>query len=215
MYETLITHYDCSLYFSVQMAEDAGVDVNQFQKIWHSTESDRTLGKLSFESVIEKILKENDCWSEEKFNKIIRKRYEVKEELFKHLHCEIIPMLEELKRRNIKIGLITNCFSEEAQVIQRSVLYKYFDVPCLSCIEGIKKPDEKIFKRCIERLGVKAEECLYAGDGGSNELEAACNAGMKAVQAVWYLKGLSDYQEERRADFINVEKPLDLLNYIK
>lgn len=93
-----------------------------------------------------------------------------------------------MRERGIKIGLISNCFSEEAAVIKDSELFKYFDAICLSYDEGIQKPDLEIFNRCIEKLQVKAEECLYVGDGGSNELDAAATVGMKSVQATWYLK---------------------------
>lgn len=214
MYETLITHYDCPLYFNAEMAKDAEIDVIKFQRTWHGAENDRTIGKLTLEEVIEKILRENNCYTEEKFNKIVQKRYKIKEELFYHLDSEIIPMLTEINNRGVKIGLITNCFSEEAKAIKQSVLYKYFDVTCLSCVEGIQKPDQRIFKLCLDRLGLKAGECLYIGDGGSNELEAAKECGMKPLQAVWYLKGLSGYQQDRKPEYINVESPLDVLNYI-
>ena len=29
--------------------------------------------------------------------------------------------------------------------------------------QGIQKPDEEIFQRCMEELSVKAEECVYVG----------------------------------------------------
>lgn len=92
-------------------------------------------------------------------------------------------MLEELKEKGILIGLISNCYSEESEVIRKSVLFPYFDAAFLSCEQGVKKPDEEIFYRCMRNLAVKAEECLYVGDGGSQELEAAGRLGMKAVQA--------------------------------
>ena len=40
----------------------------------------------------------------------------------------------------------------------------------------------------MEGLGVRAGECLYIGDGGSHELEAADIMGMTALQARWYIK---------------------------
>lgn len=55
-----------------------------------------------------------------------------KEESFEHLHKDIIPMLSALKKKDIRIGLISNCFSEEAMVIKKSILYPY--VECKSRI---------------------------------------------------------------------------------
>jgi putative hydrolase of the HAD superfamily len=79
MYETLITHYNCPLYFGAQMAKDAGISEDEFQKLWRPTEYDRSIGKLRLEEVIEMILKENNCYSKELLKTIVDKRIAVKE----------------------------------------------------------------------------------------------------------------------------------------
>ena len=214
MYETLITHYNCPLYFSVQMAADAGIPKEKFQPLWHASEYERTVGKVSFEEIIARILRENQCYTEEIFKKIVDKRIATKEECFRHLHAEIIPMLSELKKRGILVGLISNCFSEEAAVIRKSVLFPYFNAICLSYEQGVCKPDEEIFYRCMNELAVKPEECIYVGDGGSYELEAASELGMKGMQAVWYFKEETMQGSNRNDNFIQLEKPLDLLKFL-
>ncbi len=214
MYETLITLFESPLYFGTQIAVDAGIEEKKFQEIWRAAESDRTIGKITLEELLEKILKANDCYSEAKMNFIVNKRIRTKEEAFEHLHQEIIPMLRALKKKGIRIGLISNCFSEEAVIIKKSVLYPYFDAVCLSFDEGVQKPDPVIFKMCLERLQVQAKDCLYIGDGGSSELEAAQAAGMKALQAVWYLKEDTCQPSKRKSEFRQLETPLDILNMI-
>lgn len=215
MYETLITLFDSPLYFGTQMAIDAGIEEEKFQKIWRPAEKDRSTGKITLEEILEKILKDNGCFSKDKLNFILTKRIHCKEEAFEHLHPEIVPMLRALKEMGIRIGLISNCYSEEAMVIKKSILYPYFDAVCLSFDEGIQKPDPAIFKRCIQKLDVPADECLYAGDGGSNELEAAKAIGMKAVQAVWYLKEGTNQPAKRKAGFVHLETPLDIIDMIR
>ncbi len=214
MYETLITLFDSPLYFGTQMAFDAGIEEEKFQEIWRAEEENRTIGKITLEELLEKILRENNCFSMEKMNYIVNKRIRCKEEAFEHLHVEIIPMLRALKEKGMLIGLISNCFSEEAIVIKNSILYPFFDATCLSYDEGIQKPNPTIFKKCIEKLDVKADECLYVGDGGSNELEAAETLGMKAVQAVWYLKEGTNQPARRKSDFEHIETPLDIIKII-
>ena len=122
MYETLITLYESPLYFGAQMAYDAGMEEEKFQEIWRAAEADRTIGKITFEEILERILKANDCYSETKMNLIVNKRIRSKEEVFEHLHKDIISMLRALKKKGILIGLISNCFSEEATIIKKSVL---------------------------------------------------------------------------------------------
>ena len=208
MFETLITHYKCPLYFGAQMAADAGIPEKNFQTLWRPTESDRSIGKIRTEEVVEMILKENGCYTDALLEKIVQKRISTKEECFKHLHPEIITMLTKLKEEGILLGLISNCFSEEAEVIRKSMLFPYFDKVCLSYEEGVQKPDEEIYRRCMAGLGVAPEECIYIGDGGSQELETARNIGMNAMQAVWYM-------ENKKKDFNQLENPLDVLKWIR
>lgn len=210
MYETLITHYRCPLYFGARMAEDAGISEADFQKTWRATDAQRTTGKMTFEEVIEQILRENGRYSPELVKKITDRRTATKEECFRHLHPEIFPMLRTLKENGVKIGLISNCFSEETGPIRKSVLFPYFDAVCLSYEEGIQKPDPEIYRRCMEKLSVKADECIYVGDGGSFELEAARELGMQALQCVWYFQEGTVHPGVRKPDFGQLERPMDV-----
>lgn len=218
MYETLITHYHgkSQLYFSPQMAEDAGVLLEKFQSVWRGKEQERTVGKLSLEDTLREILAHNTSCSEDevkaKVAKIAKKRIATAECCFENLHPEIIPMLEELKERGIFIGLISNCFSEEAEVIRRSILAPYFDVMCLSYELGVCKPQQEIYRICADQLGMKAEECLYVGDGGSSELEAARQFGMRTAQAAWYLNDRDDWPLRKKDGFETLYSPADVLN---
>ena len=99
MYETLITLFESPLYFGTQIAYDAGIEEEKFQEMWYAAEADRTIGKITLEEIMEKILKINRCYSETKMNFIVNKRIKSKEEAFKHLHKDIIPMLETLKKK--------------------------------------------------------------------------------------------------------------------
>lgn len=215
MYETLITHYQCPLYFSSEMAQDAGISVDAFQNLWRSTEDDRSTGKLTLEETIEMILRKNHRYSDETLNKIVTKRNTIKKECFQHLHPEIIPMLDYLKEQGFLIGLISNCFSEEAAVIRESILFPYFDAVYLSYEQCIQKPDPEIFKRCMEELSVTADKCLYIGDGGSFELETAHKLGMHTAQAVWYFKEGTLHTTKRKPDFLQLETPCHLASILQ
>ena len=215
MFETLITHFKSTLYFGKQIAEDMGIPEKKFREIWDPTDYDRTIGKMTLEEVFEQILKASDKYDPELVRRLADKRTAAKVECFNHLHEEIIPMFEELKKKGYKVGLISNCYFEEASVIKNSVLWKYFDVAYLSCELGTAKPEEEIFRRCIEELGLTYEECLYVGDGGSQELETAKLLGMKPVQAVWYLQQGSKQPVWRKPEFLQAESPLEIIDYLK
>lgn len=215
MYETLITHYISPLYFGAEMAKDAGLPKEKFFPLWRSLDYDRTIGKLTLEDLLERILKENNCYTEALLKELVAKRVAAKVECFKHLHAEIVPMLSKLKEKGVLVGLISNCYFEEAEVIRKSELFLFFDKAYLSCEQGVAKPDKEIFRRCMNGFGVKPEECLYIGDGGSEELETARALGMKAVQAVWYLQEGSTQPSKRKENFLHAENPLEVLKYLK
>lgn len=214
MFETLITHYESPAYFGAQIAEDVGLSPDDFLAPWNATERDRSIGRMTLEEALEMILRKNRCYSEELLNQIAAKRTASKRECFRHLHPEIIPLLSELKKRKVKIGLISNCFSEEAMVIRESILFPYFDAAYLSYEQGIQKPDREIFRRCLNELGVPPQECIYVGDGGSFELEAAEEMNLTAFQATWYLKEGTAQPVKKKPNFLHLDTPYDVLKYI-
>ena len=186
MFETLVSLFEGRTYFGENIAADVGADVTSFRKEWHLIEDDRTIGKYTIEEGLELVLKNLGIYSKEKVETAARKRREALEDTFSGIPKETFEMLDELKRRNIKICLITNTFSDERDFIRKSGLFPYFDEAIISYEEGIRKPDSEIFRRMLERLNLRAEECLYVGDGGSRELYAARDAGMHPVQCTWF-----------------------------
>lgn len=214
MYETLVTLYEGFQYFGAQIAADAGIPEKKFIGPWRAADTDRTIGNISLEELLESILKDNGCYCESIVTDIVQKRIRSREEAFGRINKEIIPMLKLLKSRKIKIGLISNCYSEEATVIKKSILYPYFDTACLSYEAGIKKPDERIFQLCLDRLEIAPKDCLYVGDGGSLELEAAKKAGMQPLQATWYLKENDIRSSKKNPAFEQLKHPLEIVNYI-
>lgn len=217
MFETLVTLFAGPVYMGKEIAEEIGISEAKFREIWNPTDEDRTLGKRTLEDVIEESLRVNNRYSRELLESIISKRKRMLQTSFEpaNIHPEIIPMFQALKEQKIKIGLITNCYFEERDIIKNSVLFEYFDVICMSCELGMKKPDTVIFERCLKDLRLEAQECLYVGDGGSLELEAAQSVGMHPLQAVWYLKDGTRQPAKRKAEFAQAESPMDVSEEIK
>ena len=215
MYETLVTQFESPLYYGTQIAQDLGLSPEAFLPGWRATEEARATGKLTFEAVMETLLQKHGIFSPERLQKVADKRIAIQADCFQHLHPGILPMLSSLKAQGIKIGLITNCFSEEARLIRESELYPLFDAPCLSWEVGIRKPDPTIYHVCLEKLGIPAEHCLYVGDGGSRELETARSLGIHAVQATWYRKADFEHlQAAIRPDFPQINDPAELIRLV-
>lgn len=212
MYETLVTQFCSPLYYGTQIALDLGIAPEDFLPSWRKTEEARATGKMTFEEVIAMLLTEHGLYTPERYCQVVQTRTAIQADCFHHLHPQILPMLSALKEHGIQIGLITNCFSEEAKLIRESSLFPYFDAPCLSWEMGTRKPDPTIYQACLTKLNVPAECCLYVGDGGSRELETAKTLGMQAVQATWYRQAaFENYQAALRPEFLQIPEPMQLL----
>ncbi|XP_037367055.1 acyl-CoA dehydrogenase family member 10 isoform X2 [Talpa occidentalis] len=58
---------------------------------------------------------------------------------------------------------------------------KQFDVVVESCLEGVCKPDPRIYKLCLERLGLQPSESIFLDDLGLN-LKAAASLGIRTIK---------------------------------
>ncbi|KAG8513231.1 Acyl-CoA dehydrogenase family member 10, partial [Galemys pyrenaicus] len=58
---------------------------------------------------------------------------------------------------------------------------KQFDVIVESCLEGVCKPDLRIYKLCLERLGLRPSESIFLDDLGPN-LKAAASLGIRTIK---------------------------------
>lgn len=96
--------------------------------------------------------------------------------------ANLIEMLETIKRKNLKLGIITNGKGQfQMDNIKALGIEKYFDTILVSEWEGIKKPDPQIFSRALERLTVLPSESIFIGDHPVNDVEAAKSVGMIGV----------------------------------
>ncbi|MDO4458887.1 MAG: HAD-IA family hydrolase [Clostridia bacterium] len=94
---------------------------------------------------------------------------------------EDFPVFCEDMRGKTKLALISNDAAEWNRFLRNKYdLNKYFDVLHVSGELGIKKPDPDIFLLTLEKLGLKAEECVYVDDRRKN-LYAAESLGMTPI----------------------------------
>ena len=216
MFETLVTLFTEHTYFGEDAASDAGIDPVLYRKVWHENEKDRTTGKMTIEEGIGETLRKLGVYSDELLNTIVSKRLATLQETFDQIPDESVQLLLELRRRGIKVGLITNTFSDERDLIRSSKLFPLFDATRISYEEGVLKPDPSMYQSIMDELGVEPDECLYVGDGGSRELFAARDIGMKPLQASWFrnLAFEPHIPCPVLPEFPQVMRQLDVLDYL-
>jgi HAD superfamily hydrolase (TIGR01549 family) len=76
-----------------------------------------------------------------------------------------IELLEYLKGRGIKMALISNNWSDMANVVINSLkIRKYFDYIIISDEVGAVKSEFKPFQVALKKMRLKPEECMMVGD---------------------------------------------------
>jgi putative hydrolase of the HAD superfamily len=112
---------------------------------------------------------------------------------------ETVAVLEELKARGKRLGLITNADVAEISAWEESRVCHLFDSAVLSCRVGWAKPEPQIFELSLAQLGVKAAEAVFVGDGGSDELRAARQSGITAIMMAGVIRRLRPGEIAARA----------------
>jgi putative hydrolase of the HAD superfamily len=108
----------------------------------------------------------------------------------------VVETLAELRRREIRLGLISNCTEEVALVWAESQFAPLVDAAVLSATAGCMKPDPRIYEQACAGLGVEPAECLFVGDGANDELRGARDVGMTPV--LIHREGEEPYWENLR-----------------
>lgn len=93
----------------------------------------------------------------------------------------VICSLQSLHSRQLRLGVLSDASAEIAATWPRSPLAGLVDAAVFSCAAEAIKPDQRLYQRVCDELDVPADQVLYVGDGGGDELRGALAAGMSAV----------------------------------
>ena len=98
------------------------------------------------------------------------------------LYSDVLPVLNELKTRKVRLGLISNALESDIEHVMKKVgLEGFFDVEVGTDTFRSMKPDKEIFLQALKRLNVSPSEALFVGDSLENDYKGAENAGIKAL----------------------------------
>ena len=98
-----------------------------------------------------------------------------------NVEAELIADLQALRDKGVRLALVSNASTAEVRAWPGSPLAPLFDSTLFSCECGCKKPEADIYHLALEQLAVEPDECLFVGDGGSDEHHGAHAVGMRPV----------------------------------
>ncbi len=93
-------------------------------------------------------------------------------------------MLADFRDRGLKMALVSNTFVPGEALdrhLQMLGLLQYFPQRIYSCDVRFRKPDGRIFRLALERIGLRAEDVIFVGDSLGADIRGSRRAGMISV----------------------------------
>lgn len=124
---------------------------------------------------------------------------------------QIIKLLEILKKKNIKIAVVSNKFDTAAKTLCQKYFNNLVDITIGEGPNCKPKPSADGIEKAIKELQAQKDTTLYIGDS-EVDVQAAYNANLKFIGVSW---GFRDTEQIKTAgaNFI-IDTPLQLLDFI-
>ena len=110
---------------------------------------------------------------------------------------DAVPVLAELKRRGINLGIIANQPHGTVERLEIWGMIEFFDIVASSAELGISKPDPSIFMWALEQANCAARSAVMVGDRLDNDIAPANRMGIHSVRL---LRGIGAYHEPQSRD---------------
>lgn len=101
--------------------------------------------------------------------------------LWRRVPEDLPGALEKARGLGLRLGVVSNSEGRLPELFARVGLGGEFEIIVDSALEGIRKPDPRMFHRACERMGVAPDAALYAGDIPTVDVEGARGAGLRAA----------------------------------
>ena len=96
-----------------------------------------------------------------------------------HLYDDAVPVLDEVRRHGLRVGLISNGQRDLVEFADHHGLN--VDAAVGSTAHGRIKPHPSIFETALAELGVDAAEAVMVGDSVEDDIRGARALGIRAI----------------------------------
>lgn len=134
--------------------------------------------------------------TEKEINELLELRKGRMKRALINVNPTILDVLSDLKKSRKRLCLISNADVIDAMYWDQSPLSRFFDYAVFSYEVGYLKPETEIYRIALERMNARPEECIFIGDGGSEELSGAKEAGIRTILTSHLLKKSNKMQNK-------------------
>jgi HAD superfamily hydrolase (TIGR01509 family) len=215
LFETLVTESRTRPPGVSSLAPSLGCERDAFRREWKARRPDVTTGRLSFRQAIGDITSALGCPADEStLQQLCEQRLRTKAELFEQIEDHILVMIDSLRSRGLRLGVVSNCIAEDVAAWPHSSIAALFDCAVFSFEVGLAKPDPEIYREATRRLNVDVAHTWFIGDGESDELSGAEHAGLHSLRATWFLRRWPHFRDEPGA-FAHVATTVEFVTLVE
>jgi putative hydrolase of the HAD superfamily len=97
------------------------------------------------------------------------------------LFDDVLPVLSELSGNGRLLGVVSNFEEWLERLLEQLGVLESFQVRVISGVEGMEKPDPRIYRLALERAGVDAADAAFVGDSPEFDVDPPAALGMFPV----------------------------------
>ena len=107
--------------------------------------------------------------------------YHTASNLWEYVPDEVLPALEALRRRGLRLVVVSNANGTLRAHLNRIGMTPRFDLVLDSADEGVEKPDPRFFEIALEKSGADRETTIHVGDLYYVDVVGARAAGLRGI----------------------------------
>ena len=229
LFETLVSHFDAAWRPPKRSkAQRLGLAEEFFRTHWTSFERDWERGTIAhYEEALAGLCRHAGVQPDDAVLAEMRQQYTsyLARTAFALPDPRVVEMLQALRMAGLRLAVVTNANNLDTAPWKTHGLARFFDAFIASHEVGLLKPDRRIYELACRHLQVEPADVVFVGDGGSDELRGAKDAGIEPLWCTWFLdrwpEGIrpggfpgDDWRQRARvstAPFRRLERPEQLI----
>ena len=198
LFETLVTESRTRPAGVSSLAPDLGCERTAFRRQWKAVRPAVQIGRVSFGQALRDITTTLGSHADDAtLQRICDERVRAKAKPLAHVEHRILMMLDYLRGRNVRLGIVSNCFAEDVAAWSQCSLASYFGCTRVLVRSRRRQAGSRdLYAEATRRLGVAASDTWFVGDGAQEELSGAEQAGLRAFRALWFLRRWPHFKDE-------------------
>ena len=184
---------DNTAWSTSEMEKLTGIPAKVFVSVYGQIRQDFDRGLITGIEMYRQLLDSAGYHEQARNDLMLQQITELDMEGWKTVRPEVTDWGLSLQKKGFKLGILSNMPTEFLAKCEKEIaLFRNADYACFSCNLHLIKPDPAIYRECLKKIGVKADEAVFFDDIQKN-IDAANALGIHGFLFTGIKKAISDF----------------------